>query len=54
MALSRLPNTDEVQRMNAFIAEQTQMLGNKPDSPAQAMREFCHALLCLNEFIYVD
>jgi hypothetical protein len=30
------------------------MLGNRPDSATLAAREFCHALLCLNEFIYVD
>ena len=53
-ALSRLPSDQETKRMKLFIEEQTQMLGNKPDSAAQAMREFCLALLCLNEFIYVD
>jgi hypothetical protein len=53
-AFCRLPTATEAQRMSAFIAEQTKMLGDKPDSPAQAMREFCHAVLCLNEFIYVD
>lgn len=53
-ALSRSATDSETQRMKSFIDEQTQMLGDKPDSPAQAMREFCHAMLCLNEFIYVD
>ena len=54
LAFSRLPSTEEIQRMTDFIAQQTQMLGSKPDAGAQAMREFCLALLCLNEFIYVD
>jgi hypothetical protein len=40
--------------MKTFIEQQTQMLGNRPDSATLAAREFCHALLCLNEFIYVD
>jgi hypothetical protein len=53
-ALGRLPEAQETQRMKAFIEQQTQLLGNKPDSATLAMREFCHALLCLNEFIYVD
>ena len=54
MAFSRQPADSEITRMKTFIAEQTQMLGNKPDSPMQAMREFCLAMLCLNEFIYID
>ena len=28
--------------------------GNKPDAAQQALRELCLAMLCLNEFIYVD
>ena len=54
LTLSRLPSAAETQRMKAFIELQTKMLGNKPDSAAQATREFCLALLCLNEFIYID
>ncbi|MFN0080206.1 MAG: PSD1 and planctomycete cytochrome C domain-containing protein [Prosthecobacter sp.] len=54
LALCRLPTPAETLRMKAFIDQQTQLLGNKPDSAAQAMREFCLALLCLNEFIYID
>ena len=53
-ALGRQPEAHETQRMQAFIEQQTQLLGSKPDSARQAQREFCHALLCLNEFIYVD
>jgi hypothetical protein len=53
-ALGRLPEPHETQRMQAFIDQQTQLLGSKPDSTTLAQREFCHALLCLNEFIYVD
>ena len=54
LALGRLPETQEVQRMSVFIEQQTQLLGEKPDARNQALRAFCHALLCLNEFIYVD
>ena len=53
-ALGRLPAAHETQRMKTFIEQQTQLLGNRPDSETLAAREFCHALLCLNEFIYVD
>ncbi len=54
LALSRLPTPEETTLMKAFIDTQTKLLRNKPGAPAQAMREFCLALLCLNEFIYVD
>ena len=54
LALSRLPTPDETLRMKSFIGMQTQLLGNKPEAATLAMREFCLALLCLNEFIYVD
>ena len=54
IALARSPAPDEVARMKAYIDQQTTMLGNKPDSATQAMREFCLALLSLNEFIYLD
>jgi len=54
LAFSRAATDGETQRMKSFVDAQTEMLGNKPDSPAHAMREFCHAVLCLNEFIYVD
>ena len=54
IALGRSPGPDEVARMKSYIAQQAAMLGNQPDSATQAMREFCLALLSLNEFIYVD
>ena len=54
LAFSRQPAESEISRMKDFISGQTQLLGNKPDSPAQAMKEFCLVMLCLNEFIYVD
>jgi hypothetical protein len=54
LALGRLPEPQEMQRMSAFINQQMQLLGEKPDARQQALRAFCHALLCLNEFIYID
>ena len=54
LALGRLPEPQEMQRMSAFIGQQMQLLGEKPDARHQALRAFCHALLCLNEFIYID
>jgi hypothetical protein len=54
LALGRLPEPQEIQRMSAFIDQQMQLLGEKPDARIQALHAFCHALLCLNEFIYID
>ena len=54
LALGRLPEPQEIQRMSAFIDQQRQLLGEKPDARNQALHAFCHALLCLNEFIYID
>lgn len=54
ITLARSPAPGEVARMKAYIDQQTAMLGNKPESATQAMREFCLALLSLNEFIYID
>jgi hypothetical protein len=54
IALGRSPGPDEVARMKAFIDLQASMLADQPDAATRAMREFCLALLSLNEFIYVD
>ena len=44
IALSRSANPAERERMTAFIAT----------SGDKTLVEFCHVLLCLNEFVYVD
>lgn len=54
IALGRAPRAEETTLMKAYIAGQTTMLGDKPGAADQAQREFCLALLGLNEFIYVD
>ena len=41
--------------MLAFIDQQrTAMGGDSPETTDKALVEFCHVLLCLNEFVYVD
>jgi hypothetical protein len=54
MAFCRPPTSTELQRFTAFYEQQKQLIGNKPDVGQQALRELCLAMLCLNEFIYVD
>jgi hypothetical protein len=54
-AFGRSPTEAEQTRMLAFIDQQRAAMGG--DSPAttdKALVEFCHVLLCLNEFVYVD
>jgi hypothetical protein len=56
IALSRRPSVKETQWATEFIASQTegyrQRNQEKPDEAA--LRDFCHALINLNEFLYVD
>lgn len=54
LALSRPPTSDERQSMLAFIARQTASRGNTANASQLAFRDFCHLLLCTNEFVYVD
>jgi hypothetical protein len=55
IALARAPTEAERARMQAFIEAQTQLVGGDPaQARDRALLEFCHALVCLNEFVYVD
>lgn len=55
IALARLPVESERTQMIAFIDNQRSILGNDPVAGTeQSLVEFCHALLCLNEFVYID
>lgn len=55
LALGRLPTDTEQARMLTFIDQQrTAMGGETPEATEKALTEFCHVLLCLNEFVYVD
>ena len=48
---SRVPTADEQAAMLAFIEHQSEGREGKADT---AFEDFCHLLLCANEFIYVD
>ena len=52
--LSRPPADDERARMLAFIEKQKAARGTTGNAEQLALRDFCHALLCMNEFVYVD
>jgi hypothetical protein len=55
IAFARLPSDTERSRMLAFVETQaTAMGGDANESTRKALVEFCHVLLCLNEFVYVD
>lgn len=55
MAFSRLPTDLERSRMLAFVEEQrAAMGGDAVVATDKALIEFCHVLLCLNEFVYID
>jgi hypothetical protein len=50
LAVSRRPTSEERDTARRFLETQA----NKPDGPKEALADFCHALLNLNEFVYVD
>ncbi len=56
IALNRLPNAKEIEWSLSFLKSQAdgyaQRKNEKPD--ASALRDFCHAIINLNEFVYVD
>lgn len=54
IALARSPSETERQTMLGFVDAQKVALGGRPQDLDQALAEFCHVLLCLNEFVYVD
>ena len=55
IAFSRLPTDAERSRMAGFIESQATALGgDMNEATRKAVVEFCHVLLCLNEFVYVD
>ena len=55
MAFSRLPSESERAQMLAFLEGQRSIGSGDPVTNAdQALVEFCHVLLCLNEFVYID
>lgn len=55
IVFSRKPTDAERSRMIAFIEQQkTVTEGDAAANTDKALAEFCHVLLCLNEFIYID
>jgi hypothetical protein len=54
IAFARLPSAEERSRMVAFIDGQRSAMGGNDAATSKALTEFCHVLLCLNEFVYVD
>ncbi|MBL8817098.1 MAG: PSD1 domain-containing protein [Planctomyces sp.] len=52
---SRQPTDDELSLMLSFIDQQrAAATSESTDATTSALVEFCHVLLCLNEFVYVD
>ena len=54
IAFSRHPTAAESAQMLAFVEAQRALIGGDPANYQPALTEFCHVLLCLNEFVYVD
>jgi hypothetical protein len=55
-ALGRNPTEAEKSKAAAFLAEQAKsyLVDSRGDAQGAAMVDLCHAILCLNEFVYVD
>lgn len=55
-ALNREPSNNELQAATQFIEKQEReyVAGGKASSRSLALTDFCQAVFCLNEFIYVD
>ena len=58
IALGRAPSAREVEEGTAFVLSQEQLLvteGGVPDvARREALADFCHVLMNLSEFVYVD
>ena len=54
IALSRPATDEEIETMTAFIERQKKLRGEDPNAKSLALRDFCHLVLCLNEFIYIE
>ncbi len=52
--LSRPPSEAEQQRMTSFIKNQAASYGSDAAATNMAIADYCHLMLCLNEFVYVD
>jgi mono/diheme cytochrome c family protein len=56
MALGRPPRAEEVAANTAFLIEQTAsyQAENSPSPAADALTDFCQALFCQNQFVYLE
>jgi len=55
IAFARAPSNNELDEMQSFIESQRKIMGGaNPANNDKAFIEFCHTLLCLNEFVYID
>ncbi len=54
IALARPATDEERTTMTAFIQRQKEMRGTDANAESLAVRDFCHLILCMNEFVYID
>ena len=55
IAFARSPSDNEQEEMQKFMESQRKIMGGaNPANNDKAFIEFCHTLLCLNEFVYID
>lgn len=54
VALSRPAMAEELADMTEFIERQKASRGEDENAESLAVRDFCHLLLCMNEFVYID
>ncbi len=53
-ALTRPPTPQERESMTEFVKAQATARGGDLKAEDAAFHDFCHVLLCMNEFVYVD
>lgn len=54
VALSRPASSEEQASMQEFILRRKKSRENDANAEALAVRDFCHLILCMNEFVYID
>ena len=54
LALGRQPTDSEIKTMQQFIEQQIQTRAKAANAKTLAVRDYCHLMLCLNEFVYID
>jgi hypothetical protein len=54
VVLARPATIEETKTMATFVLNQSKSRGTAANAEQLAFRDFCHLLLCTNEFVYVD